>query len=106
MVAVPLPAPKRLFSPSTAPDDGIVLISCTMVGAPRFSSSRALTTSTGRAESLGVPAMKDPVTITSSTLVTAAAAASAVVADLAGCAAACWENPIARTTATIEPPQK
>jgi hypothetical protein len=66
IVAVPLPAPNRLFSPITAPDEGMVLISWVMVGAPRCSSSLAPITSTGRAASSGVPAMNEPVTMTSS----------------------------------------
>ena len=67
-VAAPDPEPNRLFSPMTAPDDGMVLMNWTMVGEPRASSSLEPMTSTGRAASSGVPAMNEPVTTTSSTV--------------------------------------
>jgi len=60
-----------LLSPTTLPDAPIVLMSSTIVGAPRCSSSWAVITSTDCAPPSGVPARKVPVTTTSSTSVAA-----------------------------------
>jgi hypothetical protein len=96
MVAVPLPAPKRLFSPMTAPDEGMVLMNWTIEGEPRRSSSCEFTTSTGRAAFSGVPAMNEPVTTTSLTS----------PAGLAAWAAAVSVTPREMATASTELAQK
>src|SRR5690606_24613764 len=67
-------ASNWLVSPSTPLETGSCFISSTVEGEPCFCRSSELITSTGRAASSGVPAMNEPVTTTSSTVVDWAAA--------------------------------
>ena len=68
------PAPNWLDSPMAPLTAGIDLIRSTVEGAPCFCISSAPMTFTGRAESSGEPAMKEPVTTTSATSASASGA--------------------------------
>ena len=76
-------ASNWLVSPSTPLLTGKAFISSRTVGEPSRLSCSALSTATGKAASVGVPLMKDPVTTISSILSAAGLGASAAMAVVA-----------------------